>query len=222
VRLRQSVKGLLISGISCLLASLAACGSPPSESPGLRAINQLQQQLQNPAAVAQFNGEDATAGATDPVIAWVGGPRRMVTVESASLIALPGFRLPDLIDVGAVPGCLGQANISANADPQNNVSVTVNGHDVVLIPIQGYRLRTGNARCVPTLVYEVQDGQPGEYAVAGLKLDVISGGRTDSVTADDGDFIWYFSGSSAPTKSQYNARYNAAAAAQSAYWQAHS
>jgi hypothetical protein len=168
-----------------------------------------------------MTGVEANVREIDPVIAYVGGPRRTVTVESASLIALPGYRLPHLINVGAVPGCLFTKGISASADSHNNVSVTVSGHNVRLIPIHGYQLRTGNSRCVPTLVYELQEDEPGQFADAGLNLDVRSGGRTESVTVHEGEFVWYRTSDSAPTNSQFNARCDAVAAAQSAYWRAH-
>ena len=226
MQLRPPASGLLILGISCLVAGLAAgcsqSGSPGqhSTSPGQQAVS--LQQLENPVTGAAFNGEDASAGAIDPVLAWVGGPRRQVTVESASLIALPGYRLPRLTYVGAVPGCVGSSSVSANDAANNTVSVTVNDRAVQLIPIHGYQLRTGNSKCVPVVVYEVQDNVPGQFAVAGLKLDVLSGGRTGSVIAYDGDFVWYVTSASVPTNSQYNARFNAASAAHWAYWQARS
>jgi hypothetical protein len=238
VRLRPPVKGLLILAIGCLLGCLAACSSSSGSGSGFGsgfgsgsgsgvplgppAGSTLQQQLANSVTGVQFNGEDLVAGTIDPVIAWVGGSRRTVTVESARLIALPGFRLPQLITVGVFPGCTWNATISATAEPNNNVAVTVNDHNVRLIPIHGYQMRTGNAKCVPTLVYEVQDNEPGQYALAGLKLEVMSGGRTDSVTVYDGDFVWYVRGPFIGPPSRYNALYNAAEAAQSAYWQARS
>ena len=148
----------------------------------------------------------------------MGGPRRTVTVESASLIALPGFRLPHLVKVGAVPGCLGNENISAYADTYTKVSVIANGHAVRLVPIRGLGMRTGNTKCVPTFVYEVQDDRTGPFAVAGLRLAVLAGGRAESVTALDGTFVWYFTGSG-PPQAQYNARLSAAEAAQQGYFQ---
>lgn len=142
----------------------------------------------------------------------------MLTVDSASLVKLPGYQLPHLVSVGVVPGCLGNGDISAGTNEQNQVTVTVGSQSVQLLPIRGYRMHTGDSSCVPTLVYVVQDLVPGRYAAAGLQLVVTAGGRKQTVTGYDGVFVWYFGSGGEPSTSQYQARFNAASSAQSSFY----
>ncbi len=214
--MRAGKRGALSLIISILAAALglAAC----SATGGSRAQQEqasLNKQLQTPGSGASIYGEEAEVGAVEPTVAWVVGSPRTVTVLRASLFALPGFKLPRLVGLGVVPGCAGSDNmLEASTNEQDQVEVTGNGHPLRPLPLKGYRMRTGDAKCAPAFVYTVLSTLPGDYAAGGLRLTVQAGSQTQTVLAYDGVFVWYYAYGAAPSNDLYNQRWNAASSAE--------
>lgn len=117
-----------------------------------------------------------------------------ITLLSASLIPLPGFRTPRLLSVGVVVGGCGAAISAFPTANGRSIAVNVNGHSYKPLVLHGYRMLIGG-ECVDQMVYVVQATQPGQYAVGGLRVTVDYHGHQRIMFAYDGIDVWFYGGS---------------------------
>jgi hypothetical protein len=164
-------------------------------------------------------GNDAEpVGTHEPELALIPADSALhITLVSASLIPLPGFRVPRLLSTGVVPGaCPGPTTAFPSANGKT-ISVTVSGRHYRPLPLPGYRMLIG-AGCVPQIVYVVQAGSAGQYAVGGLRVLVRYGGRVRAMFAYYGIDVWFYGLGPLPSASQVTHGLRAAFAAQLAIY----
>lgn len=136
-----------------------------------------------------------------------------ITLLSASLIALPGFRTPRLLSTAVVAGGCPGPYTAFPSDHGRSISVTVGGHHYRPLPLPGYHMLIGTG-CVPQIVYVLEAGTAGQYAVGGLRVLVRTDGRTQAMFAYDGVDVWYYRSGPYPSASQVTDGLNRAFAAQ--------
>jgi hypothetical protein len=115
--------------------------------------------------------DETGVGMVAPDSAFIPGPRRAITLLSAALIPLKGYRLPHLVNTGVVQGCVNAGGNYYMYPRQTWPPIVYLGHHTVsLAPLPGDLVRTGGTKCIPLVVYEVDSRKPGPYAVAGLRI----------------------------------------------------
>jgi hypothetical protein len=160
-------------------------------------------------------GNDAEpVGTHEPELALIpADSAQSITLVSASLITLPGFRVPRLLSTGVVAGsCPGPVTAFPSANGRS-VSITVGGRNYRPLPLPGYHMVIG-AGCVPQIVYVLEAGTAGQYAVGGLRVLVRYNGRTRVMFGYDGIDVWYYRSGPYPSASQVTEGLNQAFAAQ--------
>ncbi len=196
-----------------LTSLVAGCSSGGS---GGQIPASLSLTVPTPGLGAVLNGDENSVGTPESAFAWVTGPAGTVIVRSVSMVALPGFRLPRLEGIGAMPGCTGNASLQENTNASGRLQVLANGRAVRLHPVPGYRMTTGRSDCTPAFAYVVSAATACQYALAGFRFRVLADGRNRTVvTFDEGAFIWYYASGKFPAEAQYERQYNAAFSAQS-------
>jgi hypothetical protein len=138
--------------------------------------------------------DETGVGMVAPDSAFIPGPRRAITLLSAALIPLKGYRLPHLVNTGVVQGCVNADGNYYMYPRQTWPPIVYLGHHTVsLAPLPGDLVRTGGTKCIPLVVYEVDSRKPGPYAVAGLRIVFRAGSHTETVaTYDEGIFVWFY------------------------------
>lgn len=160
-------------------------------------------------------GNDAEpVGTHEPELAYLSSDSvREITVISASLITLPGFRAPRLLSTGIVAGRCPEMVTAFPSANGHSIAVTVNGHAYRPGPISGYQLQIG-AGCVPQIVYVVVATSPGQYAVGGLRILIRHDGKLQILDSYDGVDVWFYGSGPYPTPRQVTAGARAAFAEQ--------
>lgn len=198
--------------VVCGVAVLAGCGSG----------RQLTSQQVNGAVSGnQAWGMDSVQtqlGMIAPGSAFIPGPRRDITLVSARLIPLSGYRLPQLAGVAVVQGCFNAGSnysvFPSHAWPPVVYLLGTRTAPVTALP--GDIVRTGGTRCIPLVIYGVRSRAPGPCAVAGLRITFRAGRHTGSVaTYDDGLVAWFYR-LDQPNQARFTRLFNAAARAQNA------
>jgi hypothetical protein len=206
---------LLRSGIrypACLAiaaasgTALAGCGSG----------NELSTQQVNQAW--GMGSEQTQLGMIAPGSAFILGPPRDITLLSARLIPLKGYRLPHLVGVAVVQGCF-NANSNYSVFPSRTWPPAVyllGTRTAPVAALPGDVVRTGGTRCVPLVLYGVRSRTPGPYALAGLRIAFRAGQRTGSVAIYDvGHGAWFYQ-LAPPDQGRFRRLFNAAVQAQDA------
>lgn len=160
-------------------------------------------------------GNDAEpVGTHEPELALIPADSALhITLVSAGLIPLPGFRVPRLLSTGVVAGtCPGPVTAFPSANG-NSISVTVGGRSYRPLPLPGYRMLIG-AGCVPQIIYVIQAESAGQYAVGGLRVLVRYDGHIRTMFAYDGIDVWFYGSGPLPSASQVTHGLQAAFAAQ--------
>lgn len=140
-----------------------------------------------------------------------------ITLISATLVPLPGFRTPQLISIGVLAGTCQKMTILLPTTGDHPSVVEVNGHPYTPLALRGYDMEIG-AGCVPQIVYVVRAKSTGQYAVGGLRVLARHDGHLVPMYASDGDDIWYYSSRWLPTARQVAGGLKAAFAAQLAFY----
>ena len=124
-----------------------------------------------------------------------------ITLISATLIALPGFRTPRLVSTGVIAVNCRHTLVLLPPVKGHTSVVTFNGRPYQPLPLRGYTMEIG-AGCVPQLIYVVHATSTGQYAVGGLRVLVRHDGRMQTMYANNGTDIWYYDSSWLPTARQ--------------------
>lgn len=140
-----------------------------------------------------------------------------ITLISATLIALPGFRTPKLVSTGVIVGTCRQIWVLLPAVNGHPSVVAIGGHPIRPLPLRGYNMEIG-AGCVPQIIYAVRATSTGQYAVGGLRVRVRYDGRVQTIYAYDGIDIWYYNSSWLPTASHVTDGLRATFSAQVAFY----
>jgi hypothetical protein len=153
-------------------------------------------------------------GTHEPTLALIpANSPQEITLLSASLIPLPGFRTPRLLSVGVIAGgCSAGIGAFPSANGRSIV-VNVNGRSYKPLALHGYRMLIGGA-CVEQMVYVVQATQAGQYAVGGLRLKVSYHGHPRIMFAYDGIDVWFYGSGPVPSAADVVNGLNAAFGAQ--------
>ncbi len=194
------------AALCLLLAALAGCTSstPGSVFAGGGRSQQLGEMMTALSVRSQLFGpvmyNDAEpVGTHEPTLALIpANSPQEITLLSASLIPLPGFRVPRLLSVGVVAGGCG---VGVTAFPSANgrsIAVTVNGRSYKPLALHGYRMLIGG-ECIEQMVYVVQATQAGQYAVGGLRVTVDYDGHLRVMFAYDGIDVWFYGSGPVPT-----------------------
>jgi hypothetical protein len=144
-----------------------------------------------------------------------------ITLISASLIPLRGFRVPLLLSAGVIAGRCPQSEVVLPPAKGHPSTVLVNGRKYQPLPLRGYTMQIG-AGCVPQLIYMVRVTRAGQYATGGLRVLVRAHGRTRTMFAYGGADIWYYGGGPLPSPRQVTDGLRAAFAAQVASYRSNS
>jgi hypothetical protein len=184
------------------VAPLAGCG--PAPQPSTQAWGMAS--------------EETELGMIAPGSAFILGPKREITLLSARLIPLKGYRLPRLAGVDVVQGCF-NANSNYNLFPSKRWPPTVyllGTRTVPVTALPGDVVRTGGTKCVPLVIYGVDSRTPGAYVTAGLRITFRAGRHTGSVAVYDDGLVAWFNQLSEPSQGQFTRLFNAAVRAQDA------
>jgi hypothetical protein len=138
---------------------------------------------------------------------------QFITLLSAALIALPGFRAPHLISAGVIAGHCPRTEVLLPAAPGQASPVIVNGRKYQPLPLRGTQIEIGGG-CYAQLIYVVRATSAGQYAAGGLRVLVRRDGRTETMFAYDGTDIWYYNSDSLPSARQVTIGLRATYAAQ--------
>lgn len=161
-----------------------------------------------------MNNDAEPVGTHEPELALIPADSALhITLVSAGLIPLPGFRVPRLLSTGVVVGTCPEPVTAFPSANGNSISVTVGGRSYRPLPLPGYQMLIG-AGCVPQIVYVIQAESAGQYAVGGLRVLVRYDGRIRTMFAYDGIDIWFYGSGPLPTASQVTDGLRAAFAAQ--------
>lgn len=199
---RQASAALI--GCCLSLAVLAGCGSQNARRQQLFAIEiatSSRYLVDGPsmAKYVQRTGTDLSTITEIPA-----DSAQTITLLSASLVALPGFRTPLLLSVGVLAGSCPQTNVLLPPTLGRPSAVMVNGRRYQPLPMRDYTMEIG-AGCVPQLVYVVRATKPGQYATGGLRFLVREHGRTRTMFAFGGADIWYYGSGPLPSTRQVTA-----------------
>ncbi len=196
------------TALCLLLAALAACTSSTTGSGTTGSGGRSEQLSEMESALsvryqrfgpAMYNDAEPV-GTHEPTIALIpSNSPQEITLLSASLIPLPGFRTPRLLSVGVIAGCGAGVTAFPSANGRS-IAVTVNGRSYKPLALRGYRMLIGGL-CVEQMVYVVQATQAGQYAVGGLRLDVSYHGHLRVMFAYDGIDVWFYGSRSGPVPS---------------------
>jgi len=198
------VSGLLLAALAGCTASRAQQFSAMRDALGSRYI---------PYGPAMGNDAEPV-GTHEPELALIPADSALhITLVSAGLIPLPGFRVPRLLSTGVVAGSCPGPVIAFPSANGNSISLTVGGHRYQPLPLPGYRMLIG-AGCVPQIVYVIQAESAGQYAVGGLRVLVRYDGRIRTMFAYDGVDVWFYGSGPLPSASQVTRGLRAAFAAQ--------
>lgn len=204
-RLRAAIRYPACLAIAAAsVTALAACGSENGAVSGPQ--------------VWGMDSEQTQLGMIAPGSAFILGPRRDITLLSARLIPLKGYRLPQLVGVAMVQGCF-SANSDYSVFPSRRWPPTVyllGTRTAPVAPLPGDVVRTGGTRCVPLVLYGVRSRAPGPYALAGLRIAFRAGQRTGSVAIYDQGLVAWFYQLAPPDQGRFRTLFNAAVRAQNA------
>jgi hypothetical protein len=204
-------------GLCLLLAGAVSCTSGPDRSQQFIAAESATSSRYihyGPNMISDLEpvGTDEATLATIPA-----GSAKRITLISATVIAVPGFRTPKLVSTGVIPAHCRQLGVVLPSVKNHPINVTIGGHPVRPLPLRGYSMEIG-AGCVPEVAYAIRAKSTGQYAAGGLRLLVRYGGRTQTIYTNDGIDIWYYDSSWLPTASQVTHGLNATFAAQVAVY----
>ena len=164
--MRRMQAGAVAIALSLLLAGTAGCASRTDQLAAMTGALTDHYLPDGP----DMGNDAEPVGTHEPELAYLSSDSvREITVISASLITLPGFRAPRLLSTGIVAGRCPEMVTAFPSANGHSIAVTVNGHAYRPGPISGYQLQIG-AGCVPQIVYVVVATSPGQYAVGGLRI----------------------------------------------------
>jgi hypothetical protein len=211
----RSIASLL--GLGVLVAGIGGCASGPDRSQQLIAAESATSSRfihYGPDMISYLEpvGTDVAASTTIPA-----DSAKRITVISATLIAVPGFRSPQLISTGVTPAHCRQLEVIQPSVKNDPINVTIGGHPVRPTPLRGYTMEIG-AGCVQEVAYAIRARSTGQYAAGGLRLLVRYDGRTQTMYTNDGLDVWYYNSSWLPTASQVTHGLSATFAAQVALY----
>jgi len=213
--------GASLIGLFILLAGIAGCATGPDRTQEfLAAENALSSRydVPGPGIVNRLDSVGTDESTTTAIAA--DSPER-ITLISATLIALPGFRTPRLVSIGIVPVNCRQMFIlhpPVNGHPS---VVTFNGHPFQPLPLRGYNMEIG-AGCTAQIIYVVREKSTGQYVVGGLRVLLRYDSRTQVMYAYNGTDIWYYDSTWLPTGRQVTDGLQATFAAQVALYRSQS
>jgi hypothetical protein len=202
-----------LAACGLVLAAVTACGgSPSSTDPYGAMVGALSAKSVSDGPFMHNDAEPV--GTHEPELTSIpADSAQHITLLSVSLIALPGFRVPRLLSTAVVAGECGGFFTAFPSDHGRSILVTKDGHPYHPLPLPGYHMLIG-AGCVPQIVYVVEAGTPGQYAVGGLRVLVRTDGHTQAMLAYDGLDVWFYRSGSYPSASQVTGGVNRAFAEQ--------
>jgi hypothetical protein len=188
-----------LSIASCfMLAALVGCTSRSQQLMDMQGALSSRYLPDGPV----MNNDAEPVGTHEPEITLIpADSARSITLVSARLMRLPGFRVPKLLSTGVV---VGKCPASVTAFPSasgRSIAVTVNGHSYQPLPLRGYRMQIG-AGCVPQIIYVVEAKSAGQYAIGGLSVLVRYDGRLQTMFAYDGLDVWFYDSGPLPSAAQ--------------------
>lgn len=206
--------GAIIIGFSLLVAGTAGCTSRAQQ---WAAMSSALSGRSLPDGPVMANDAEPV-GTHEPEVAYLSSDSVSdITVISASLIGLPGFRTPRLLSTGIVAGRCPETVTAFPSANGHSIAVTVNGHSYQPLPVHGYAMQVG-AGCVPQIIYVVQAASAGQYAVGGLRILVRHDGKLQTLFSYDGVDVWFYGSAPYPTPGQVTAGLKSAFAAQVAIY----
>jgi hypothetical protein len=205
--------GAIIIGFSLLAAGTAGCTSRAQQRTAM--TNALSGRYQPDGPVMANDAEPV--GTHEPELAYLSSDSVSdITVISASLIALPGFRTPRLLSTGIVAGRCPET-VTALPSAHHSIAVTVNGRSYQPLAVREYAMQIG-AGCVPQIVYVIQAASAGQYAVGGLRILFRRDGKLQTLFSYDGVDVWFYGSGPYPTPQQVTAGLRSAFDAQVAIY----
>jgi hypothetical protein len=202
--------GAIIIGLSLLAAGTAGCTSRAQQWTAM--TDALSGRFLPDGPVMANDAEPV--GTHEPELAHLSSDSASdITVISASLIALPGFRTPRLLSTGIVAGRCPETVTALPSAQGHSITVTVNGHSYQPLHVHGYSTQIG-AGCVPQIVYVIQATSAGQYAVGGLRILLRHDGKLQTLFSYDGVDVWFYGAGPYPTPQQVDAGLRSAFAAQ--------
>jgi hypothetical protein len=201
------------TALCLLLAALAGCATGGGRSQQLAEMETaLSVRSQNFGPVMYNDAEPV--GTLEPTVALIpANSPQEITLLSASLIPLPGFRMPRLLSVGVIAGSCSAGIAAFPSANGRSIVVFVNHHRYKPLALHGYRMLIGGA-CIEQMVYVVQATQAGQYAVGGLRVKVSYQGHLRIMFAYDGIDVWFYGSGPVPSGADVVNGLNAAFRAQ--------
>jgi hypothetical protein len=215
VRVPKATVALI--GICFLLIGVAGCSIGPDRAQQLFAAEGALGNRYEYLGPSMINHLDPV-GADQSVITQISAnSAQRITLISATLITLPGFRTPQLLSTGVIAANCRQMIVLRPAVGDHPSVVDANGHEYKPLALRGYSMEIG-AGCVPQIVYVVRAKSTGQYAVGGLRVLVRHDGHIQAMDAVNGMDIWYYNSSWLPTANQVTDGLRATFAAQVALY----
>jgi hypothetical protein len=206
--------GSIIIGFSLLAAGIAGCASLAQQRTAMTNALSGRYLPDGP----EMANDAEPVGTHEPELAYLSSDSVSdITVISASLIALPGFRTPRLLSTGIVAGRCPETVTAFPSAHGHSISVTVNGRSYQPLPVRGYAMQIG-AGCVPQIVYVIQATSAGQYAVGGLRILLRHDGKLQTLFSYDGVDVWFYGSGPYPTPQQVAAGLRSAFDAQVAIY----
>jgi hypothetical protein len=204
---------------SCLLlAVIAGCASQPNRTQQFAAMENALGFRNGPDGPPNMTSHAFPAGTDQSTITVISADApEYITLLSAELIALPGFRAPQLISAGVIAGHCPRTEVILPAAPGQPSPVIVNGRKYQPLPLRGTRIEIGGG-CFAELIYVVRAKSTGQYAAGGLRVLVRRGGQAETMFAYDGTDIWYYNSGPLPSAHQIVIGLRATYAAQVAFY----
>jgi hypothetical protein len=198
------------TALCLVLGAVAGCTSSGQQLAQMETALSVRSQIYGP---VMYNDAEPI-GTHEPTLALIpANSPQEITLLSASLIPLPGFRTPRLLSVGVIAGgCSAGIGAFPSANGRSIV-VYVNQHRYQPLALHGYRMLIGGT-CIEQMVYVVQATQAGQYATGGLRVKVSYQGHLRIMFAYDGIDVWFYGSGPVPTAADVVNGLNAAFGAQ--------
>jgi hypothetical protein len=201
-----------------LLAVVAGCASQPDRTQQFAAMENALGFRNGPDGPPNMTSHAFPVGTDQSTITEIPADSpEYITLLSAELIALPGFRAPRLISAGVIAGHCPRTEVLLPAARGLASPVIVNGRKYQPLPLRGTQIEIGGG-CFAQLIYVVRATSPGQYAAGGLRVLVRRDGRTETMLAYDGTDIWYYNSGPLPSARQITIGLRATYAAQLALY----
>jgi hypothetical protein len=193
--------GASLTGLCVVLAAIAGCASGPGRSQELLAVQSVLSGRYEYLGPSMINYLDPDGTFQSRITEIPADSAERITLISATLIALPGFRTPQLVSTGVIAGSCRQILVLLPPAGGHPSVVAFGGHPYQPLPLRGYTMVIG-AGCVPQIIYVVRAKSTGQYAVGGLRVLVRHDGRLQTMYGNDGTDVWYYDSSWLPTARQ--------------------